>query len=454
MCAGGQNATGLIKFLQQHDDAQNLKMALVSQNLKFIYPEAYFGVCHGHLPELKLETSNLSGQVDSWAKIDGAQRVTEVDPNNNTLTLSNGKQYTYKALVLAPGFDHHSRHIKGLEEFENGPETNNVYAHCLDSSLRVDRNWYHGWNNAAGDLITYSPKHPYKGEGCDFYSLYYEQFLRQDRLQGRALANSRVQFWTPNKSIFKFGYANEVALDECHKRGIEVHFGWEMLEMKSGEHEEKIAVFRNVDSGEIIEKEFNGACVNPPSTAHEWLVNSGLTQTDGLVDVNRYTLQHNKYENVFAFGDCIGVSGETTRTQSAATAQNAIVKNNVLRFLHGKEPNAIWDGYTFMPLLTGHSYATSFAHHHDFEPAKMNHWISHYGIFGKIYFNRMLKSNLGAAQKYGSFKKNSGPPHWHYSASYDELEHNQYLQSKGVPLEEVRHPAAQARAAALEPATQ
>ena len=35
------------------------------------------------------------------------------------------------------------------------------------------------------------------------------------------------------------------------------------------------------------------------------IVNSGLCDEHGLVDVNRYTLQHSKFENVFAFGDCI-----------------------------------------------------------------------------------------------------------------------------------------------------
>jgi hypothetical protein len=44
-------------------------------------------------------------------------------------------------------------------------------------------------------------------------------------LHGRAAKNAKVQFMTPNKEIFKFPYANEVALDECHKRGVEVFFG-------------------------------------------------------------------------------------------------------------------------------------------------------------------------------------------------------------------------------------
>jgi hypothetical protein len=45
-------------------------------------------------------------------------------------------------------------------------------------------------------------------------------------------------------------------------------FGWEMLEVKTDQHERKVAVFKNVDTGAVIEKDFNAACINPPSKPH------------------------------------------------------------------------------------------------------------------------------------------------------------------------------------------
>lgn len=267
-------------------------------------------------------------------------------------------------------------------------------------------------------------------------------------MQEVSAANSRMQYWTPNKQIFSFPYANEVALEECHKRGIDVMFGWEMLEVKYDSIGQKIAVFKNVDTGKIIEKPFETACINPPSKPHQYLIDAGLTDSRGGVDVNKYTLQHNKFENVFAFGDCVGF--ETTRTQSAAMAQNPIVKNNVLNFIHGKECNAIYDGFTFMPLMLGHSYATSFTHMHDYEPNTWNHWVPHYGIFSRFYFGRMLKTHLNNIDKYTSFHKDHGPPFKHFPAEYDALEHNEYLQQRAIAPETVRHPAFQARLASGE----
>lgn len=103
--------------------------------------------------------------------------------------------------------------------------------HILDNKKRCSKNYYHGWNHRNGDMLCYSPKAPYKGEGTDFWALYYESFLRQDQIQGLSSASARITYFTPNKWIYKFPYANEVALEECHKRGIDVNLGWELTKI-------------------------------------------------------------------------------------------------------------------------------------------------------------------------------------------------------------------------------
>lgn len=124
--------------------------------------------------------------------------------------MSNGKKFTYNALVFAPGLDHEVDNIEGLSAFDQESDESNVFVHMIDEVERASRNFYNGWNNFMGDLLCYSPEFPYKGEGSDFYALYYEHFLRTDKLQGRATPGSRVQFWTPNKKIYQFGYADEI----------------------------------------------------------------------------------------------------------------------------------------------------------------------------------------------------------------------------------------------------
>jgi hypothetical protein len=209
-----------------------------------------------------------------------------------------------------------------------------------------------------------------------------------------------------------------------------------MMGFRLNEHGEKIATFKNVDNGDEIEKDCFAASINPPSKPHQELADAGLTDSNGLVDINKYTMQHNKFSNVFAFGDCISPI-EHTRTQSAAVAQCPIVKNNIKNFLEGKELNGIYDGYTFLPFLVGHSYASSFTHHHDFEPSGMNHVVPHYGVFSNFYFGRMIANGLAQGESYSSFKKNMGPPYKHFNPRYPPAEHNDYIKRKGINMSEI-----------------
>lgn len=157
-------------------------MALITDRSRFILPEVYFTVLNGHIKDLKLESATVSAQVEQWSRADTNVKVTKFSPNENKVKLSNGKEYTYKALVIATGFEHSSSHIEGLPDFEKDRGENQTFAHTIDTKNKVDRNYWNGYNHNSGDMICYSPKFPYKGEGCDFYALYYEHFLRQDKL--------------------------------------------------------------------------------------------------------------------------------------------------------------------------------------------------------------------------------------------------------------------------------
>jgi len=140
---GGINAAALTKFVQT--DKHPWKMALISQQGKFIMPDAYFGVAHGHIEDLKLESGTVSSQVEQWSRTDVGTRVVQYKPHENKLVLANGREYSDKALVLAPGFDHRNDLIEGLPEMEKGPEHENVFVHMLDNKERTSRNYYHGW---------------------------------------------------------------------------------------------------------------------------------------------------------------------------------------------------------------------------------------------------------------------------------------------------------------------
>jgi len=166
--------------MQANPRADKLKMAFISKDKVWVQPQSYFGILQSHIKALKMETGSVSAMIDTWSKIECDTEVTKLDPNASKITLGNGKEFSYKALVLGTGFDHSCEYIEGLADMDQGPETNNVFVHQLDEKRRLERNFYNGWVHTGGDYINYSPAVPYKGEGSDFYTLYYESLIRQD----------------------------------------------------------------------------------------------------------------------------------------------------------------------------------------------------------------------------------------------------------------------------------
>lgn len=79
---------------------------------------------------------------------------------------------------------------------------------------------------------------------------------------------------------------------------------------------------------------------------------SKLVLDTGFVDVNKDTLQHNRYNNVFAIGDCS--ASPNSKTAASAAAQSPVVYKNMLSVMAGQQPRQIYDGYASCPLVTGY----------------------------------------------------------------------------------------------------
>lgn len=103
-------------------------MAFVSAGgPKYVLPQSYLAATHGH--STKIESGSVSSQIDPWSRSDLHCKVVQYKPEENKVLLSNGREYSYKALVLAPGLDHRADLIEGLEDVEKLPEEDNVFVH-------------------------------------------------------------------------------------------------------------------------------------------------------------------------------------------------------------------------------------------------------------------------------------------------------------------------------------
>lgn len=63
-----------------------------------------------------------------------------------------------------------------------------------------------------------------------------------------------------------------------------------MIKVHYNDIGQKIATFKDVKSGDVYEHEFNHASITAPSRPWANLDAAGITNSDGLIDVNQYTL--------------------------------------------------------------------------------------------------------------------------------------------------------------------
>ena len=98
--------------------------------------------------------------------------------------------------------------------------------------------------------------------------------------------------------------------------------------------------------------DFDMIHVTPPQSAPDFIKNSVLANEAGWVDVNKNTLQHNHFANIFSLGDASSLP--TSRTGAAFRKQAPVVVKNLLALMQHKPLTGNYTGYTSCPLITGY----------------------------------------------------------------------------------------------------
>ena len=91
--------------------------------------------------------------------------------------------------------------------------------------------------------------------------------------------------------------------------------------------------------------------VGPPCAPLSVYADSPLADSTGWVDVNKQTLQHPVYSNVFAIGDCNNCP--TGKTAAKVGAEAGVLYKNIKMLMAGKSLDSHYNGYTSCPLPVG-----------------------------------------------------------------------------------------------------
>lgn len=273
-----------------------------------------------------------------WIK----EKVTDFHPDQNYVLTEQGNKVSYDFMVVCPGIQLNWDAVKGLKDAigKNGVCSNYSYQ-------TVDSTWENIQNLKSGNAIFTQPSTPIKCGGAPQKIAYLaEDYFRKHGVRDQI----NIKFITGTPTIFTSPHYAPTLTKHCQDTGIETDFRQNLTEILPTE---KKAVFKNVETGEETVLAYAMIHVTPPMSAPDFVKNSPLANEAGWVDVDKETLQHNKFKNIFALGDASSLP--TSKTGAAIRKQAPVVAENLLMAAAGKALTAKYDGYTSCPLVTGYN---------------------------------------------------------------------------------------------------
>ncbi|MFZ1742553.1 MAG: TIGR01244 family sulfur transferase [Pontixanthobacter sp.] len=311
----------------------NLDLAIIEPSEDHYYQPGWTMVGGGvfDAATTRHSTASVMHKQARWLKTS----AKSFEPDNNIVILENGDRIEYELLVVAPGIKLDWSQIDGVTETlgRNG----------VTSNYRFDLapyTWELVSNLKGGRALFSQPPMPIKCAGAPQKAMYLSCNAWED---AGTLGQTEVEFHNAGGVLFGVEAYVPALMEYVERYGINLKLGSTLVAVDGPA---KMATFKTAD-GEVT-REFDMLHVVPPQTAPDFIRNSPLAGESGFVDVDQFTMQHNKYPNVFGLGDA--GSMPNAKTMAAARKQAPIVAVNALAVLAGKPTVSDYDGYGSCPL--------------------------------------------------------------------------------------------------------
>lgn len=275
-----------------------------------------------------------------WIK----NKVIAFNPEENKIELESGQHLTYDFLVVAPGIQLNWHEVKGL------PEAIGKNGVCSNYSFQyAPYTWQCIKNFKGGNAIFVNPHTPVKCGGAPHKIMY----MAADYFSRTGMLNkANIQYWSGGVKLFSVDKYEKTLLQVCKRNNIQLNFCYRLEEIDGANKRAKFVGFGESNKDNVVWVDYDMIHVTPPQSAPDFIRKSKLANEAGWVDVNKNTLQHNRYPNIFSLGDASSLP--TSKTGAAIRKQAPILVANLLAAIHKQSTVKHYDGYTSCPLVTGY----------------------------------------------------------------------------------------------------
>ena len=242
----------------------------------------------------------------SWIQ----KRAEGVDPGRQLVSLDDGTEVGYDYLVVCPGIQLDFDGVSGMDEALDTPGVSTNY--LLDSAPTT---WRNIQNTRGGTAAFTMPSGPIKCAGAPqkIADLAADYWRRQGTLK-----DTRVVLVLPTPGMFGVKVFADELERVVSRYGIEVHKNSELVEIDGPG---RTAVIRDNTDQSRTDISFGMAHVVPPQSAPDWIKGSPLADPEnpmGYVGVDKHTMQHTRFPNVFSLGD----AGSTPNSKTGAAIRS------------------------------------------------------------------------------------------------------------------------------------
>ena len=338
---GGGNA-GISVASQLLLKNKKLNIAVIDPADKHYYQPAWTLVGAGVYDIKKTERTEAEVMPKGihWIK----QKAVGFYPEQNAVELDNKDMVNYEYLVVAPGIQLNWNAVKGLEETLG---KNNV---CSNYSFKQAPYTFECLKNFKGGKALFTnPDTPVKCGGAPLKIM----FLAADYFRKHGVADkTEIQYWSGGTRLFGVEKYEKTLFKVVERYNIKMNFFCKLDEIDGPNKRAKFIGIGEKNKGQEHWVEFDMIHVTPPQSAPDFIKNSVLANEAGWVEVNKNTLQHNRFANIFSLGDASSLP--TSRTGAAIRKQTPVLVKNILALINHKSLTGNYTGYTSCPVVTGY----------------------------------------------------------------------------------------------------
>ena len=306
------------------------------------------------IDEIKYKTDDKIPEGVTLIKGD----VTSYDPKNNTLTINQKEEIKYDHLIIATEdvLDYSS--IKGLDakitsssEDLNALKKSGLTKNGLHSLFFQDgavATWggvkeliekakIHTGSTKLKAIFTH-PNIPIQ-YACQAKEIMY--LVHSRLLEAKVRDKVEMIFSTSSTSMFGINEFDKAIEKQFKKRDFQFNYNHNLIELDAPN---KVAIFNKNDGKlEKIELRYDFLHVTPRFKSPHTITSSPLATSNGLVSINKETLQHLQFKNVWSLD---AINGSIAK-------QHLVLCDNIVIYMQNKAAQLTkYNGYHAYPLVT------------------------------------------------------------------------------------------------------